>query len=91
MTDHDVRERSDSDSEVEPIGSDAEGWLEAAVGVWQAWLVAAGAVAAAVYFHLTESVWQTEAEIFYAEVFAIVAVVALGYGVYEAHDRTTPF
>lgn len=89
MTDHDVRERSDSD--VKMTDSETDGWLEAAVGVWPAWLVAAGAVAVAVYFHLTESIWETSAEIFYAEIFAIVAVAAVGYGVYEAHERVTAF
>jgi hypothetical protein len=45
----------------------------------------------AAYFHLTESIWETEAEVFYAVIFAIVAVAALGYAVYEARSRTSPF
>jgi uncharacterized membrane protein len=89
VDDHAPRERSDS--EVEPNGSDTEGWLEAAAGVWPAWLAAVGAVVVAAYFHLTESIWETEAEVFYAVIFAIVAVAALGYAVYEVHSRTSPF
>ena len=78
-----------SEGEVESNGSGDEGWLEAAAGVWQAWLVAGGAIVVATYFHLTESIWETEAEIFYAEIFAIVAVAALGYAVYEMRSQVS--
>jgi hypothetical protein len=96
VDDHTLRERSDSEvepngSDTEANGSDTEGWLEAAAGVWPAWLVALGAIVVAAYFHLTESIWETEAEIFYAEIFAIVAVAALGYAVYEVRSRTSHF
>ena len=57
--------------------------------MWPAWLVAAGAAAVAAYFHQTESIWETEAEIFYAEIFAIVAVAALGYAVYEMRSQVS--
>lgn len=90
MNDHTLREESDSDSEVESTGSGTEGWLAAAVGAWPAWLATVGAVALAAYFHLNESVWQTEAEIFYAEIFAIAAVAAVAYGVHEVRDRASP-
>ena len=78
-----------SEGEVVSNGSGDEGWLEAAAGVWQAWLVAGGAIVVATYFHLTESIWETEAEIFYAEIFAIVAVAALGYAVYEMRSQVS--
>jgi uncharacterized membrane protein len=80
-----------SEGEVESSGPDTEGWLEAAVEMWPAWLVAVGAAVVATYFHLTESIWETEAEIFYAGIFAVVAVAALGYAVYEMRSRTSPF
>ena len=85
--------RARSDGEVEPGSSNAaaDGWLEAAMGVWPAWLLAVGAGTVAVYFHLTEGIWTTAAEIFYAEIFALAALIALAYGAHEAHDRTTAF
>ena len=91
MDDRTHRERSEGEVESSGSDADAEGWLEAAAGVWPAWLVTFGAIAVAVYFHLTESIWETEAEIFYAEIFAIVAVAALGYAVYEMRSRTSQF
>lgn len=90
MDDYALREESDSGSEVESTGPDAEGPLDAAGDVWQAWVLAAAAVVAAGYFHLNEGVWTTGAEVFYALLFAVGAVVALGYGVYEVEDRTSP-
>jgi hypothetical protein len=90
MDDYALREESDSGSEVESTGRDAEGALDAAGDVWQAWVLAAVAVIAAGYFHLNEGVWTTGAEIFYALLFAIAAAVALGYGVYEVNERTSP-
>jgi uncharacterized membrane protein len=54
-------------------------------------VIAAGAIAVATYFHLTESIWETAAEIFYAEIFAVVALFAIGYGLYEARKRTLPY
>lgn len=85
-----LREESDSGAEVEPTGPDAEGPLDAAGDVWQAWVLAVAAVLAAGYFHLTEGVWTTGAEVFYALLFAIGAAVALGYGIHEVNDRTSP-
>jgi uncharacterized membrane protein len=91
MDDRTHRERSEGEAESSGTDADSEGWLVAAAGVWPAWLVAAGAIVVAVYFHLTESIWETEAEIFYAEIFAVVAVAALGYAVYEMRSRRSPF
>lgn len=88
MDDRTYRERSDS--EVESTTIETESWPEALADLWWAWLVAAGAVAVAAYFHLTESIWETRAEIFYAEIFALLAVVAVGYGLYAARERTSP-
>ena len=88
MTDRDIREPSDS--EAEPTDVDVESWPEALTDVWWAWLAAAGTAVAAVYFHLTEGIWQTAAEIFYAEIFVIVTVAAVGYGLYQARERTSP-
>lgn len=88
MDDHAIHERNDS--EVDPGRIDSQNWLDAASDVWEAWLFAVAAVVVAVYFHLTEGIWQTAAEIFYAEIFALAAVIAIGYGVYQVHERTSP-
>lgn len=90
MDDYALREESDSGSDVESTDPDAAGPLDAAGDVWQAWLLGAAAVIVAGYFHYTEGVWTTAAEVFYALIFAIVAAVAVGYGVHEVCDRTSP-
>lgn len=88
MDDHPIHGRDEVD--VEPTGPDDEGRLRAAAGMWPAWLVAAGAALVAGYFFATESVWPTTAESFYALIFAGVAAAALGYGVHEMRERTSP-
>lgn len=79
-----------SGSDVEPTDTEARSWPEALTDAWWAWLLAAATAAAAVYFQVTEGIWPTTAEIFYAEIFAVVAVVAAGYGLYTVRERTSP-
>lgn len=88
MSTRSIGERSGSD--VESTGPAGATWREAALDVWYAWVVGAAALVAAGYFSLSRQIWPHVGELFYALIFAVVAVAALGYGVYEVRSRTSP-
>ena len=89
MDDHEFNELSDS--ETESTDSDESSWLAVALDEWQAWLVGAAAVLVAGYFSANRGIWENNAEAFYVVIFAVVALVALGYGLNEVRSRATSF
>ena len=86
MDDHSPGERSGSD--VESTGLAGTTRREAALDVWYAWVVGAAASLVAGSFVFNRQIWPHIAELFYALIFAAVAV--LGNGVYQVRDRTSP-